>query len=124
MCTAVTGAQRVGEHAIVIGCSIAGLLAARVLSDAYERVTIIERDELPAVGHGRKAVPQGRHAHVLLASGQRAIEALLPGITGELLAAGAQPAKNWDQNDVGSCRRWRGRSGGLVDEENEFLTCK
>jgi hypothetical protein len=77
----------------VIGASVAGLLAGRVLSDGYERVTIIERDELPPVGDGRKAVPQGGHAHVMLASGQRAIEDLLPGITGELLAAGAQSGR-------------------------------
>jgi len=82
--------EPIGEHAVVIGASVAGLLAARALSGAYERVTIVERDELPAVGEGRKAVPQGRHAHVLLASGQRAIEELLPGIAGELSAAGAQ----------------------------------
>jgi 2-polyprenyl-6-methoxyphenol hydroxylase-like FAD-dependent oxidoreductase len=85
--------QRVGEHAIVIGASVAGLLAARVLSDAYERVSVIERDELPPVGEGRKAVPQGSHAHVMLASGQRSIEELLPGITDELLATGAQSGK-------------------------------
>jgi 2-polyprenyl-6-methoxyphenol hydroxylase-like FAD-dependent oxidoreductase len=84
----------IGEHAVVIGASIAGLLAARVLSDAYERVTVIERDELPATGQNRKAVPQGRHAHVMLASGQRAIEALLPGITDELYAAGAQTCQS------------------------------
>jgi 2-polyprenyl-6-methoxyphenol hydroxylase-like FAD-dependent oxidoreductase len=93
MSTAANGAQRVGEHAVVIGASVAGLLAARALSDAYERVTIIERDELPAVGQGRKAVPQGSHAHVMLASGQRAIEQLLPGITDQLFAAGAQSGK-------------------------------
>jgi 2-polyprenyl-6-methoxyphenol hydroxylase-like FAD-dependent oxidoreductase len=93
MSRAGNGAQRVGEHAIVIGASVAGLLAARVLSDEYERVTIIEREELPPVGEGRKAVPQGSHAHVMLASGQRAIEELLPGITGELFAAGAQSGK-------------------------------
>ena len=90
MGTVQIGAQRVGEHAIVIGASMGGLLGARALSDAYEQVTIIERDELPSVGEGRKSVPQGRHAHVMLASGQRAIEELLPGITDELLAAGAQ----------------------------------
>ena len=57
------GAQRVGAHAVVIGASVAGLLAGRVLSDGYERVTIVERDELPPVGDGRKAVPQApRHA--------------------------------------------------------------
>jgi 2-polyprenyl-6-methoxyphenol hydroxylase-like FAD-dependent oxidoreductase len=88
-----SGAERAGEHAVVVGASIAGLLAARVLSDAYERVTIVERDRLPRVGEGRKAVPQGSHAHVMLASGQRAVEDLLPGITEELLAAGARSGK-------------------------------
>jgi 2-polyprenyl-6-methoxyphenol hydroxylase-like FAD-dependent oxidoreductase len=86
----VRGTQRVGGHAVVIGASVAGLLAARALAGAHGRVTLVERDVLPATGEGRKAVPQGRHAHVLLASGQRALEDLLPGITGELLAAGAQ----------------------------------
>jgi 2-polyprenyl-6-methoxyphenol hydroxylase-like FAD-dependent oxidoreductase len=83
--------ERVGRHAVVIGASVAGLLAARVLSEAYERVTIVERDELPRVGEGRKAVPQGRHAHALLAAGLRAMEELLPGFGDDLLAAGAVP---------------------------------
>ncbi len=81
------GSGTVGEHAVAFGGSVAGLLAARVLADAYEHVTIIERDELPAVGQNRRAVPQGNHAHVLLVSGQRSIEELLPGITDELFAA-------------------------------------
>ena len=81
--------RRVGDHAIVIGASMAGLLAARALCDFYEQVTIFERDELPPAGEGRKAVPQGRHLHALLASGQRSIEQLLPGFSDELLAAGA-----------------------------------
>lgn len=85
---------RGGDHAIVIGASVAGLLAARALAEAFERVTIVERDELPAVGEGRKAVPQGGHAHVMLASGQRSIEQLLPGITDELFAAGARSCKS------------------------------
>ena len=87
----------IGGHAVVIGASMAGLLAARVLSDAYRQVTIIERDELPAIGENRKAVPQGSHAHVMLASGQRAIEELLPGITGELFGAGAQACESMRQ---------------------------
>jgi 2-polyprenyl-6-methoxyphenol hydroxylase-like FAD-dependent oxidoreductase len=88
------GQQRIGEHAVVIGASVAGLLAARALADTYERVTIVERDELPPVGEGRKAVPQGRHAHIMLASGLGAIEKLLPGITEELLQGGARPCKS------------------------------
>ena len=60
------GAPRAGEHAIVIGASMAGLLAARVLSDSYDRVTVLDRDRLPeGVSENRRAVPQGRHAHGL-----------------------------------------------------------
>ena len=58
-------APRLGDHAIVIGASIAGLFAARVLADSYDRVTILERDALPALGAHRRAVPQDRHAHAL-----------------------------------------------------------
>jgi 2-polyprenyl-6-methoxyphenol hydroxylase-like FAD-dependent oxidoreductase len=82
---------RIGNHAVVIGASMAGLLAARALIDAYERVTIVERDRLPAVGEGRKAVPQGRHVHVLLPAGKRCLDELLPGLSEQLIAAGANP---------------------------------
>ena len=81
--------RRVGEHAVVIGASVAGLLAAAAAADAYERVTIVDRDALPAGGEGRRAVPQGRHAHSLHPRGLEHIEALLPGLSGELEAAGA-----------------------------------
>jgi 2-polyprenyl-6-methoxyphenol hydroxylase-like FAD-dependent oxidoreductase len=80
-------------HAVVVGASIAGLLAARVLADFYERVTIVERDVLPEVGHGRRSVPQGRHVHALLGSGRRAMEELLPGLGDDLLADGAVVAR-------------------------------
>ena len=77
------------EHAVVIGASMAGLLAARALADTYERVTIVERDELPAGAEQRRAIPQGRHVHALLPRGQQELEMLLPGITAELIDAGA-----------------------------------
>ena len=57
--------------AVVIGASIAGLAAARVLSDHYESVVVLERDELPEVSAPRRGVPQGRHAHILAAAGLR-----------------------------------------------------
>lgn len=77
------------EHAVVVGASVAGLLAAAVLSDAYDRVTVLDRDALPSRGENRRAVPQGRQAHLLLASGQEAMERLLPGFVQELVSAGA-----------------------------------
>lgn len=81
--------EPVGSHAVVVGGSIAGLLAARVLSDSYERVTVIDRDELPDRNEHRRAVPQGRQPHALLARGQDVIEELLPGIVDEMIDDGA-----------------------------------
>jgi 2-polyprenyl-6-methoxyphenol hydroxylase-like FAD-dependent oxidoreductase len=76
------------RHAVVIGSSMAGLLAARVLSDHFTQVTICERDPAPEAIQVRKGVPQGAHAHVLLKSGELIIEDLFPGIVAELLRGG------------------------------------
>lgn len=81
--------ERVGEHAVVVGGSIAGLLAAAAAAEAFERVTVVDRDALPAGCEPRRAVPQGLHAHSLHPRGQEHIEALLPGLPRELEAAGA-----------------------------------
>src|SRR4051812_13144483 len=80
---------RVGTRAVVIGGSIGGLLAARVLADFYDDVVIVDRDGFGEYGEYRKGVAQAPHAHGLLAGGQRAMEELLPGLTRELLARGA-----------------------------------
>src|SRR5882757_2853612 len=71
-------------RAVVLGGSIAGLLAARVLSDAYDDVLIVDRDVLVGVREPRRGAPQGRHISGLLTGGQRALEQLYPGITQEL----------------------------------------
>jgi 2-polyprenyl-6-methoxyphenol hydroxylase-like FAD-dependent oxidoreductase len=80
------------EHAIVIGGSMAGLLASRVLRDHYAKVTVVERDSFPLEDVCRRGVPQARHAHALLASGRRVLELLFPGISGEVIQCGALPA--------------------------------
>ena len=77
------------DRAVVCGASMAGLLAARVLSDFYGSVTIVERDVLPEKVTQRRGVPQGRHLHQLLRPGSTAIEEFFPGVFDELLAAGA-----------------------------------
>ena len=66
------------QHAVVIGASMAGLLAARALSDHFEQVTIIERDQLTDDTEPRRGVPQGRHAHALLAGGASVLGELFP----------------------------------------------
>ncbi|MFI7544669.1 FAD-dependent oxidoreductase [Actinoplanes sp. NPDC049599] len=76
-------------NAVVLGASMAGLIAARVLSEAYETVTIIDRDTLPDAAAPRRGVPQSRQLHVLLAQGRRALDELFEGLSDELSAAGA-----------------------------------
>jgi len=79
---------KIGDHAVVLGASMAGLLVARVLADAYRRVTIVERDWLPTSGLDRRGVPQGRHAHALLPRGAQILGELFPGLLAELAAGG------------------------------------
>src|SRR2546421_9013726 len=57
------------QHALVIGASMAGLVAARILSDYFELVTVLERDQLPTHAEARKGVPQGRHVNLLMCRG-------------------------------------------------------
>ncbi|AKE90752.1 FAD-binding monooxygenase [Rhodococcus aetherivorans] len=80
---------RIGDRAVVLGAGTAGLLAARVLSDAYSDVVVIDHDRLPDGAAARRCVPQGRHIHVLVAGGMRAMEELLPGLTADLAGDGA-----------------------------------
>jgi 2-polyprenyl-6-methoxyphenol hydroxylase-like FAD-dependent oxidoreductase len=77
------------RHAVVIGSSIAGLTAARVLVDHFAQVTLVDRDRLPETPEFRRGVPQARHAHNLPLRGQRILEAQFPGLVDELLARGA-----------------------------------
>jgi 2-polyprenyl-6-methoxyphenol hydroxylase-like FAD-dependent oxidoreductase len=79
----------IGEHAIVLGASMAGLLAARVLADFYTTVTVVERDTLGCDVTVRKGVPQGRHTHGLLMRGAQALEELFPGLLDECVGDGA-----------------------------------
>ena len=80
---------KLGEHAVVLGASMAGLAAARALAEFFETVTVVERDVLSDAADHRRGVPQGRQAHGLLLSGAQALEELFPGILDELVEAGA-----------------------------------
>src|SRR5690349_10786127 len=81
--------DNIRQHAIVIGGSMSGMLTARVLSDYYERVTIIDRDQLPETVEFRDGTPQARHLHVLLAKGLQIVEGLFPGIEKDMTTNGA-----------------------------------
>ncbi|MGH9223197.1 MAG: FAD-dependent oxidoreductase [Acidimicrobiales bacterium] len=81
--------RTVGDHAVVLGASIAGLCATRVASERFRSVTMIDRDDLSDEGESRRAVPQGRHLHLLLPAGAQLLERWFPGILAELRSAGA-----------------------------------
>jgi 2-polyprenyl-6-methoxyphenol hydroxylase-like FAD-dependent oxidoreductase len=77
------------RRAVVIGGSIGGLCTARVLSDHFDRVTIVDYDQLPHGAAHRKGVPQSRHPHVLLDRGRKEMSALFPGFEDAMKARGA-----------------------------------
>ncbi|MGE0824978.1 MAG: NAD(P)/FAD-dependent oxidoreductase [Candidatus Binatia bacterium] len=77
------------QHAIVIGGSIAGMCAARVLSDYCDRVIVVDRDTYPSGPQERSGVPQSRHVHALLARGRQELERLFPGFDRTMLERGA-----------------------------------
>lgn len=77
------------NHAIVIGGSMGGLLAARVLAERFGQVTVLDRDVFPDVPEHRNGVPQSRHAHGILVRGQQIVAELFPGIMQDLREAGA-----------------------------------
>ena len=110
--------QKIGEHAVVLGAGMAGLLAARVLSDAYGRVTVVERDPLPATVEPRRGVPQGRHAHLLVPCGTQVLDGLFPGLLDDLSAAGVPVIRDFAEFRFapGGGRRSaaRGPAGGAV----------
>lgn len=95
-------------HAIVMGGSMAGLLAARVLTEHVATVTLIERDTLSPCAASRRGTPQDRHTHGLLASGRQVLDDLFPGFS-------------WDAADQGAIRcdvlrdaRWHFEGGNLA----------
>jgi 2-polyprenyl-6-methoxyphenol hydroxylase-like FAD-dependent oxidoreductase len=77
------------SHAVVIGAGMAGLTAAQAISRHFGKVTIIERDVLPAEPAPRSGTPQCQHAHALLAGGLQALQTLFPGFEKDLAEAGA-----------------------------------
>jgi 2-polyprenyl-6-methoxyphenol hydroxylase-like FAD-dependent oxidoreductase len=82
---------QLGEHAVVIGGSIAGLISARVLADYFERVTILERDHIEPQPAVHRSTPQGNHLHTVLMGGLQVLSRLYPGFGEKLHEMGAVP---------------------------------
>ena len=83
----------VGRQAIVVGAGMGGLTAAQALAGHFERVVVMESDVLRDDAGDRAGVPQGKHVHLLLAGGLRALGELFPGFEDDLARAGAVPIR-------------------------------
>jgi 2-polyprenyl-6-methoxyphenol hydroxylase-like FAD-dependent oxidoreductase len=108
--------SNLGKHAIVIGASMSGLLAARALADFYTTVTVLERDAFPAVDLARKGVPQGRHTHGLLARGSTILEGFFPGYNAEVVARSGGLI-----GDVANDVIWIGRNVRLANGPSDLI---
>lgn len=73
----------IGDRAVVVGGSIAGTLAARVLAESYREVIVLDRDEVLGVAGPRRGVPHALHAHGLHARGYRILAELFPNLLDE-----------------------------------------
>jgi 2-polyprenyl-6-methoxyphenol hydroxylase-like FAD-dependent oxidoreductase len=80
-----------GKRAIIVGAGMGGLSVSRVLSDYFDEVVILDRDELPDEATPRPGVPQGKQPHALLGGGLKVLENLFPGFGEELRGSGAEP---------------------------------
>lgn len=81
--------KRIGDHAVVLGASMAGLVTAGALAKAYARVTVFDRDAMSEIGAHRRGVPQDRHLHFLHPRGRQALDELFPGLSARLIEQGA-----------------------------------
>jgi 2-polyprenyl-6-methoxyphenol hydroxylase-like FAD-dependent oxidoreductase len=105
--------MKIGDHAIVIGAGIGGLIAARVLSDQFARVTVIERDGFETAQ--RNGAPQTHHVHVLLRLGVNLLEKFFPGVIGEMESGGIVPL------DFGRDLSWLQYGGWMPRCKSRFV---
>ena len=116
--------SRVGGHAVVLGAGIAGLFAARVLSEFYDSVSVVERDRLADYPTDRKGVPQGRHVHMFLGRGTQILAELFPGLLDELAAAGAVVINDGDLSRFyARTGRFELKRSGRLSDPAAFTLC-
>ncbi len=93
------------KKALIIGSSMAGILAARVCSDHFEEVSVLEKDEIIDQVTNRKGIPQDNHLHILLSKGHNILEYYFPGLMKSLVQQGAIAG------DLGKFFKWYHEGG-------------
>jgi 2-polyprenyl-6-methoxyphenol hydroxylase-like FAD-dependent oxidoreductase len=114
-----------GARVIVVGGSIAGMLAAAAVKDHVGSVEIVEAYELPEGPEPRTGAPQAVHIHFLQTGGAEALDELLPGSTGLLLAAGAHRIPVTTNMVIyspeGWYRRWQRSTHHLITASRDLI---
>jgi len=106
----------IGDRAVVVGGSMAGLCAARILADTFAEVVVLERDRLPAEPIARRGAPQISHPHTLLEAGRATLEDIFPGFGEELLTQGGVLI------DSGTDMEYYDQGGFVADTEARLPT--
>jgi 2-polyprenyl-6-methoxyphenol hydroxylase-like FAD-dependent oxidoreductase len=109
--------QETGTRAVVLGGSIAGLFAARVLADAYDEVQIVDRDKIVGLKGPRKTLPLSYQANGLLARGVHVMEELFPGIVEDLVEQEGVP-----KGDLSGSCRWYAQGKRLKQKDGDLIT--
>lgn len=99
---------------MVLGGSMGGVLAARVLAEFYHEVLVVDRDKVLGVSSPRKGAPHTVHAHGLHARGHLILEELFPNLTDELSAAGVPTGDLGEMRWYFDGRRLRPARTGLI----------
>ena len=100
--------QRAGRGtAVVIGGSIAGIAAAKILTERFDKIIVLEQDGPHRRKEGRPGAAQGWHLHHLLTAGQIELERLFPGIIDDMVREGAFKVDMADQYRLRLAGSWK-----------------
>lgn len=111
----IAASARLGQRAVVIGAGMGGMMAAQVLSRFFDKVIVLDKDDLPTAHEPRRGVPQGNHIHTLLEQGRTNLERLFPGFTEQMLANGANKTRTLVDFRVSDAGGWLPRQDVNLD---------
>eukprot|EP00667_Euglena_gracilis_P008870 EG_transcript_8999 len=106
-------------HAVVIGGSIAGLIAAKMLARHFGTVTIVERDDGGDDPEAPALPPQAHHSHLILRKALDVMGEYFPGLEAAALLKGARPLTLQQLHIVVDGVRWAQSAGQGIT----FLGC-
>ncbi len=111
-------------RAVIVGASVAGLFAGRVLADHFDEVLLLDKETLNQGPSPRKAVPQGNHIHGILTPTFHNLKRFLPELIDDLIRNGAHMfdgGRDWKFHVYGNFLM-KGETGqALIGSTRPFL---